>query len=517
MAEFVCAVDVGTRSARAGIFASDGTMHARDIAPLSLHEGPGQRGEYSANQIWQAVCAAIRAACKAADLAPDAVGALAFDATCSLVLRRADGSPLPLGPEGRDTIAWFDHRAIEEAAACTAAGGRMIEIQGGAMSPEMQTPKLLWLKRHRPDLWRDLAYAGDLCDWLALRASGQATRSLCAASAKWPWRPEGGWQTGFLAQLGLQDISERAGLRTPSPVGTSAGQLSAQAASETGLPAGIPVAVGLIDAFAGGLGAVGLFEREAAAGQCTLVTGTSSCLMALGAGPETRAGIWGPYPGAILPDLRVSEGGQSAAGALLDHILATWPGGDHEHAPVLAHLGTLLARHGPRLGEEIHILPDLAGNRAPRSDPLARGVISGLTLDRGFDALCTLYWRAAVSLALGVRQILGHMGCSNPEDPIAMTGGFARSPLLTQLFADVTGRRVLCHADRDPVLLGTASAAFCAMNPGTSLEQTVRRMTGATVRFTPDSVAHRQYDRDFRIFQLMQAQRSEIVQLVEQA
>ncbi len=264
MAEFVCAVDVGTRSARAGIFAADGTMMSREIAPLPLHQGPAQSGEYAADEIWQAICEAVRAARDASGLHASAIAALAFDATCSLVLRRSDGSPLTLGPEGRDTIAWFDHRALDEAQICTATGHPLIAIQGGVMSPEMQSPKLLWLKRNRPDLWADLGYAGDLTDWLALRATGKATRSICAAAAKWPWRDENGWQTDFLDMIDLADLPDRAGLDTPRPVGSTAGTLSPDAAAELGLCAGLPVAVGLIDAFAGGLGAVGLFGHTAA-------------------------------------------------------------------------------------------------------------------------------------------------------------------------------------------------------------------------------------------------------------
>ena len=115
-------------------------MLARAVAPLALTEGPGPRAEYASDQIWDAVCAASRAVMRDAGLAPESVIGLAFDATCSLVLRDRDGAALSLGGPGQDTIAWFDHRAIDEAAECTATGHQLIDHLGGAMSPEMQTP-----------------------------------------------------------------------------------------------------------------------------------------------------------------------------------------------------------------------------------------------------------------------------------------------------------------------------------------------------------------------------------------
>ena len=121
---------------------------------------------------------------------------------------------------------------------------------------------------------------------------------------------------------------------------------------------------------------------------------------------ERRAfpGGWGPYLGAALPGFWIAEGGQSAAGALLDHVIR-WHGAGGEpdparHREIAGRIRALRAREGLDFAGRLHVLPDFHGNRSPLADPHALGVVSGLSLDASFDSLCRLYWRTAVAIAL---------------------------------------------------------------------------------------------------------------------
>lgn len=520
MTSYVCAVDVGTRSARAGLFAADGRILGREVAPFDVYEDQDNIAEYASQEIWDAVCRAVRQVLATAALPPRAVAALAFDATCSLVLRDADGNGLPLGPNGRDTIAWFDHRAVAQARACSDTGHAMIGHLGGAMSPEMQTPKLMWLKQHRPDIWANLAQARDLTDDLTARATGTASCSLGTLSAKWAFLPRsGGWQRDFLETLGLGDLLVRGNLPDmPVAVGDVIGTLTMHAAEDLGLLPGTPVGAGLIDAYAGALGALDTTDWPETDSKLTLITGTSSCVLAMSRHAHGAPGIWGPFFGAVLPDQYCCEGGLSAAGALLDHVIASWPGRSGanlpDHAQVNGRVAELIDRHGPSFADDLNILPDFNGNRTPFADPSLTGTMVGMTLDRSFDGLCRVYWRAAVALALSTRQIVAHMAEAGvAAQDLTVTGGFSRSKLLMQMHADAIGVPVRKPLSTDGVLLGTAMVASVAAGQHATLAAAVAAMSPEATLFTPSPQASTYFDRQFQIFQLLQAQRAELTLL----
>lgn len=514
----VCAVDVGTRSARAGIIRVDGGALAREICAFPLLEGADRHRTYYFSEIRRAVRDAVSAAVRSAGVEPAAITALGLSATCSLVLRDSAGEPLSTDAAEGDVIAWCDHRAVDEARDCSDRPHELVARNGGFMSPEMQTPKLLWVKRHRPTVWHRLRQALDLSDALVMDVTGTPVRSLCSMVAKWPYDRGSGWLNDYLEAIGLEDLPGRAGssiaVRLPGEV---AGSLSAPAAHAMGLSTGIPVAVGMVDAFAGALGATGMTSPNAAGNRLNLITGTSNVIMSVGSTRAGASGFWGPYRDVILPGAWVSEAGQSAAGALLDHLLELWsPGGGQSgpsHADVLQQITQLYASEGARLAGDIHMLPDFAGNRAPFGDAGARGLITGLPLESGMDALCRVYWRGAVSLALGIRQLLDHAGTPWSGEALAMLGGFSRTHLLVQLFADVTGRRMVCGEAGDRVIAGTAALALKASGDSRDLASIAAELSGKAIVFEPNPDAMHQFDRDYRVFLLLQKQRDAISQV----
>ncbi len=379
-------------------------------------------------------------------------------------------------------------------------------------------PKLLWIKRHRPRHWRRLGQALDLGDALATDATGVPRRSLCSVVAKWPYEEDAGWFGDYLDAIGLSDLLDRVDADLPvCTPGAVAGRLAPAVARSMGLATGIPVAIGLVDAFAGALGATGITEPNMAGNRLSLITGTSNVIMSVGSTRVSASGFWGPYRDVILPGAWVSEAGQSAAGALLDHLLALWGANDAaggpSHAEVLERIAMLRASEGAGLAAEIHMLPDFAGNRAPFGDPDARGLITGLPLERGMDALCRVYWRGAVSLALGIRQLLAHAGTPWEGQALAILGGFSRTDCLVQLFADVTRRRIVRSESGDRVIAGTAALAFKAAGDRRDLASIAADLSGRTTVFEPDPSTAPQYDKDYRIFRALQRQREAISQV----
>ncbi|MGW9229522.1 FGGY-family carbohydrate kinase [Pseudorhizobium sp. NPDC055634] len=522
MRDHVVAVDIGTTSARAGVFDAEGRLLARATYPIVMRRPLDNHAEHDSEDIWRAACLAVRAAMTEANLAADRVAALGFDATCSLVARDRDGRQLTVSTTGEDrfdTIVWLDHRAIAEAEELSATGHAVLDYSGGSLSPEMEMPKLLWLKRHLPRSWERAGYFFDLADFMTWRATGSPARSRCTLTAKWNFlaHRDEGWQQDFLALAGLEDLIERGGLPTDTvPAGSVVGQLSPVAAGELGLDTGCRVTSGLIDAYAGAFGVLGGVEEGAALDRSVaLIGGTSSCIVSFAAEAKPGQSIWGPYYEALLPGRWLVEGGQSATGALLDHVVRMHAAGGEPdrdiHARIAARVQELRAEQGGDFAGDLHVLPDFHGNRSPLADPHVKGVISGLTLDTSFDGLCRLYWRSCVAIVLGIRHILEAMEQYGYRfETLHVTGGHAHNPLLLELYADVTGRKVIVPQTQDAVLLGTAMTAAAGGGLHPDLATAGRAMAAAERDYFPDAGRAGAYDRDYRRFLAMIRHRDEL-------
>lgn len=474
-------VDVGTASVRAGLFDAEGKRLGSGVCPIRIFRPAEDFVEQSSDDIWSAVCTAVRAALREASIAPECVLGIGFDATCSLVVLDADGKPLSVSPSGnpeQNVIVWMDHRAIGDAAAINQTSHEVLRYVGGIISPEMEMPKLRWLKREKPQTWARAALFLDLPDFLSYRATGVRTRSLCTTVCKWTYvGHEGRWDTSFLSQIGLEDLATDGFARIGSavrPMGERVGGLSADAARELGLGVGTPVAVSIIDAHAGGLGLIGasLDGVAPSAGdlehRLALIGGTSSCHMAVSAEPRFVPGVWGPYYSAMVPGLWLTEGGQSATGALIDHVI-------HSHARsrelveraerestsvyelLNRTLATLSADVSPELSAELHVLPDFHGNRSPRADPTLRGMVSGLRLSDSVESLALLYLATIQAIAHGTRHILAALAAQGYRiDTLLACGGDTKNPLFLREHADICGCKVVLPREPEAVLLGAA-------------------------------------------------------------
>jgi FGGY-family pentulose kinase len=524
--DLVMAVDVGSTAARAGVFTSDGRLLGRATHPFAINRPWSDHAEHSSDEIWAAVCHASHAAKTEAKVAAERIAGLAFDATCSLALFDRDGRPVTVSTSGEDrwnVVMWADHRAIAEAEEMTRTGHEVLRYVGGVMSPEMELPKLLWLKRHLPQTWQRCGLALDLADFLLWRATGKIDVSACTVTCKWAYlnHRSPGWQSDFLARIGLDDLPARAQLpATARPIGAAAGPLSAEAAAGLGLTTGCIAGIGLIDAHAGGLGVLGGASRRELNRRLAMIAGTSTCHMAVSPGPRHVPGVWGPYFGAMMPELWLNEGGQSATGALLDHIL-DWHAegrslGSDRHERVSSRVELLLKTDGPQMVGPLQVLPDFHGNRSPLADPEARGAIHGLTLDHDFDSLARLYCATAIGIALGTRHIVDALDrCGYEISHLHLTGGHAKSSLLARLYADATGRTVVLPEESDGVLLGTATVAACASGLHPSLEAAGQAMVRSGRQIAPDPRMREFYERRYRAFLAMHEQRRALDALLE--
>lgn len=476
---YVIGVDVGTGSVRAGIFDMTGSLLSSAKKNITLYRESGAIAEQSANEIWDVVCQVVRSAVNEAAVEPKQIAGIGFDATCSLVVVEQDGSPLAVqkgGEPERNIIVWMDHRAIEQAERINATGHEVLKYVGGQISPEMETPKLLWLKEHHPETFNRAGHFFDLTDYLTWRSTGDNARSVCTVTCKWTYLAhERRWDADYFRTVGLEELTDNNFQRIGSNVvdtATALGSgLSETAAEALGLSVGTPVAAGLIDAHAGGVGTVG---APGSVGTLTsrmaYIFGTSACSMVTTEKPVFVNGVWGPYFSAMFPGFWLNEGGQSAAGSAIDHLVKLHP--ETQVAQKMAQqvglsLVTWLSQEAERkcnsglsifdVMGQLHVLPEFLGNRSPHAEPEARAIIAGLDMDTGIDSLIGLYVAGLCGLGYGVRQLTEALRESGVMiDTLVISGGAGQSDFVRQVLADTSGLNIATPQTAEPVLLGSA-------------------------------------------------------------
>ena len=154
------------------------------------------------------------------------------------------------------------------------------------------------------------------------------------------------------------------------------------------------------------------------------------------------------------------------------------------------------------LSRGLHVLPDHHGNRSPRADPSLRGMVSGLKLDDGLDALARLYLATVQAIAHGTRHIVEALRAGGyPLDTVVACGGDAKNPLFLREHADALGCRVVVPKEPEAVLLGAAILGAVASGARASIVEAMARMTGSGAVIEPAGGAVAAYhDRKHAVF-----------------
>ncbi|KAI1825098.1 Nup93/Nic96-domain-containing protein [Xylaria intraflava] len=490
-------IDVGTGSARACLIDSTGDIKALASEPIKLWQPQTGYYEQSTTDIWRCICLCVQRVVTKSNVDGSSIKGIGFDATCSLTVFSHDtDEPIPVtGPDfandgnDRNVILWLDHRPVEETEKINATGHNLLRYVGGTMSIEMEIPKVLWLKNNMPaELFARCKFY-DLADALTHLATGNETRSFCSTVCKQGYVPVGvdgsvkGWQEDFYHTIGLGDLVEDNFKRMGGVNGVNGnylsagelvGTLSETASKQLGLPAGIAVGSGVIDAYAGWIGTVGA-KVDAEYGQAdethaandlaqastrlAAVAGTSTCHLAMSEKPVFVNGVWGPYRDVLLPGFWLAEGGQSATGELLRHVIETHPA--YKEVLPLAeamklnvydymnnHLRELAEKAAAPtvsyLGRHFFFYGDLWGNRSPIADPNMKGAVIGLSSDSSVDGLALYYYATMEFIALQTRQIVEAMNeAGHNIQTIFMSGSQCQNDLLMDLIATCCDKPVL--------------------------------------------------------------------------
>jgi len=529
--KLVLGIDVGTGSVRAGLFNLRGKMLGLGETPIEIFRPAPDFVEQSSDNIWRSAGLAIRKCLRSASAKPGNVIGLSFDATCSLVALNRNDKPITTSPTGKHShniIVWMDHRATEQADRINATRHRVLRYVGGKLSPEQEPPKLLWLKENLPSTWMNAGKFLDLADFMVCAATGNDVRSLCTVVCKWTYlgheRKHGRWDMSFFRQVGLEDLFENGKVgASVRPIGTFAGPLTERAAKELGLRPGIAVGVGIIDAHAGGVGVLGSALEQTRGGQSpvekvlALIGGTSSCHMATTSKAVFVKGVWGPYYGAMIPGMWLLEGGQSATGSLIDHVIRdsaeskrlfsiAREKGKTPYEILNAEVRRIKRREhkGPEITRNLHVLPYYHGNRSPRADAYARGMVDGLSLDTSIETVALRYYATIQAIACGTRHIIEALNAKGLSiDKVHACGGGTKNPLWLQEHADISGCDIVLPREPEAMLLGTAILASVASGAYASVTDAMAAMGRKGTTIQPDPSTKAYHEAKYAIFKKM--------------
>jgi L-ribulokinase len=482
---FVVGVDYGTLSGRALVVrVSDGAelgtaVHEyrhgvmdRELAATGEQLPPDWALQDPADYL-AVLKTAVPAALQDAGVDPGAVIGIATDFTaCTVLPATTDGTPLCLLPglEGRPHAypkLWKHHAAQPHADRINALAHERkepwIARYGGKISSEWQYAKGLQLLEEDPEMYQRAERWIEAADWIIWQLTGSETRNACTAGYKGIWQDGHYPSREFLAALN-PDFAGFADDKLTHPIsalGTKAGTLTAEAAGWTGLPEGIAVAVGNVDAHVTAPAA-----QAVEPGQMVLIMGTSTCQVINSAGLAEVPGMCGVVDGGIIAGQFGYEAGQSAVGDIfgwfIDQAVPAPLRQEAELRGISVH--DLLTEQAGALPVGAHGLVALdweGGNRSVLVDHGLSGVIAGLTLaTRPHE----IYRALLESTAFGTRVIIESFESAGvPVTGLIVAGGLLKNELLMQIYSDVTRRSLsVLDSDQGPALGSAIHAAVAA-------------------------------------------------------
>jgi xylulokinase len=412
----VVGVDIGTSTSKGVLVGLDGTLMRTAVREHAVDRpGPGMV-EMDAGLWWEEFVSLVRELLAGADARPVAVGVSGMG-PCVLL---ADAVDTLLRPA---ILYGVDSRSVPQIARLEQQLGveQILARCGSALSTQAAGAKIAWVADEEPELFARARRLYMPSSWLVRNLTGCYVLDHHSASQCTPIYDtvERGWYDPW-----VQAIAPQLELPPLRWAGDETGTVTAQAARLTGLPEGIPVTTGTIDAWAEAVsvGAQGV-------GDLMLMYGTTMFLIHTVPTYVTSPSLWGTV--GALPDTRNLAGGMATSGAITAWLRDLFGSADY---PELLRLAE---QSGVGAGGLL-MLPYFAGERTPIMDPQARGLIAGLTLSHGQG---DIYRAALEATGFGVRHNIEAIEAAGGDiRRVVAVGGGTQGGLWTQVVSDITGR-----------------------------------------------------------------------------
>jgi xylulokinase len=454
----VLGLDVSTTATKAVLADAAGVVRSTAAIEYPYETPHPLWSEQDPASWWRATTGAVREALRLAGAGGEEVEAVGLTGQMhGLVALDGGGTPL------RPAILWNDQRTQAECDLIreTLGRDRLIRITGNDALTGFTAPKILWVRRHEPEVWARIEHVVLPKDFVRLRLTGDLAvdRADGAGTLLFDLAARD-WSAEVLEALGIDAAWLPRTFEGPEVTGA----VSEAAAAETGLRAGTPVVAGGGDQAAAAVG-VGSVEP----GVASLSLGTSGVVFATTDGPLVEPqGRVHAFCHAVPGRWHVMGVMLSAAGSLRWYRDTLAPGVGFDEL-------VDEAAGAPAGSDGLLFLPYLTGERTPHPDPLARGAFVGLTVQH---ARAHLTRAVLEGVAFGLRDSLELMGAAGLPafEQIRATGGGSRSPLWRAILADVLGAEVVTTSGAEGAAQGAATLAAVGVGWFPSVEEACRRV-----------------------------------------
>jgi xylulokinase len=471
--ETVIGIDIGTASTKGIVATPDGTVLVRTQRTHSLSLPQPGWAEHDAEAIWWEEAASV---CQ--ELA--AISGTGLRAVCVSGIGPSvvpcDRELRPLRPAilyGIDSRASAEIEELERLLGADAIFSRC----GSALSSQALGPKLLWLRRHEPDVWTSACGWYMASSFVAARLTGAYVLDHQSASQCDPFYDlvAGTWAEDWAGEL-LPEVPLPE-LVWPADV---VGHVTPEAARATGLPPGTPVAAGTTDAWAEAF-SVGV----RAPGDVMLMYGSTMFFVQVTRDLQPNPLLWSTC--GVVPGTKTVAAGMSTSGSLTEWLRDL--AGKPPWSDIVAE-----AAAAPPGGNGLLLLPYFAGERTPIYDPDARGVIAGLTLRHGRGDLLRAVYEGTAFAARQIVELLG--GVADGEPRVVAVGGGTHSDLWLQIVSDVTGAPQAVPQETSGAAYGDALLAAIA----TGLVAPDTDWARIESFITPEASSRETYDELFALY-----------------
>ena len=479
MRTLLLGVDIGTSSCKTALFDPEGKVVAQGGCEYPVSYPRKGWAEQDPAQWWEGVCRAVREMISDNGIDPAEIAGIGTDGqSWSAIALDREGNVLCPTPIWTDTRSEEICRETED----RLTAEKLFGLCGNPAKPGYTWPKILWYRKHRPEVFEKTEKILQSNSYIVYRMTGEITQDISQGYglACFDMR-KGCWDEEMCETLGIP----RRMLPEIVPCHQIVGRLTGEAAKQMGLREGIPVAAGGLDAACGTLGA-GVVSPGQTQEQGGQAGGMSICIDQYAADPRLILGFH------VVPGRWLLQGGTTGGGGALKWLRETM-------CPELsfAEMSALAETAEPGSGG-VTFLPYMAGERSPIWDPKACGVFFGLN----FGVTRAQMIRACME---GVAYSLRH-NLETAAEAGARTGGLramggsANSRIWTQIKADVTGCGIEVPGSDTATTLGAAMLAGVGTGVWQGFEEAARQTIRVNRTYEPDPAVKEIYDRGYETY-----------------